>query len=168
MIIRVLFVCLGNICRSPTAHGVFVKQIVDAGLSENIHVDSAGTSGWHKGSLPDSRSMEVALAKGYDLSFIRSRQVLLDDYRKQDLILAMDKENLETLRSQCPEEFQQKLGLFLSFVDSVSAREVPDPYYDGDENFEQVLSLIEDGGFALLKHLQKSHASGLCSFPMGA
>ncbi|MDP0587900.1 MAG: low molecular weight protein-tyrosine-phosphatase [Candidatus Endonucleobacter bathymodioli] len=157
MIIRVLFVCLGNICRSPTAHGVFVKQVADAGLSESIHVDSAGTSSGHKGSLPDVRSREEALARGYDLSFIRSRQVLLDDYRKQDLILAMDQENLETLRSQCPEEFQQKLGLFLAFADNVDVREVPDPYYGGDENFAKVLSLIEDGGIALLKHLQKNH-----------
>ena len=104
MSIKVLFVCLGNICRSPTAHGVFIKQLADAGLSEKVVVDSAGTSGWHNGGLPDIRSSQEARMSGYDLSFIRSRQVQPDDFIDQDLILAMDQDNLQVLKSNCPEK----------------------------------------------------------------
>ncbi|MGI9274709.1 MAG: low molecular weight protein-tyrosine-phosphatase [Endozoicomonas sp.] len=153
--IRVLFVCLGNICRSPTAHGVFARQVTDAGLEGMIRVDSAGTSGWHENGPPDSRSMTEAAGKGYDLSFIRSRQVLASDFERQDFILAMDRSNLTELVDQCPSRYQYKLGLFLDFVDGWQDREVPDPYYGGGEGFANVLSLVEQGGSALLGHIRQ-------------
>ena len=157
--VNVLFVCLGNICRSPTAHGVFSRQVAEAGLADIVHVDSAGTSGWHNGSLPDERSMMEARAYGYDLSFIRSRMVTEDDFKTQDLLLAMDKSNLEDLKRQCPPEHQYKIKLFLDFAADMPTREVPDPYYGGDEGFTRVLSLVEQGGLALLQHLKKHYLS---------
>ncbi len=157
MTVRVLFVCLGNICRSPMAHGVFSQMVSDAGLAGRILVDSAGTSSWHKGTAPDSRSSEVAQAQGYDLSFIRSRQVTLTDFVEQDLILAMDNNNLASLQAQCPLEYQQKIHRFLDFAEDLNTREVPDPYYGGNDEFIRVLRLVEHGGRALLVHLQQGH-----------
>ena len=156
--IKVLFVCLGNICRSPTAHGVFTRQVADAGLVDQVLIDSAGTSDWHKGGEPDARSCEVAAANGYDLSFIRSRPVTDDDFIDQDLILAMDGENLRVLRERCPAEYQQKLKLFLDFSTDIETREVPDPYYGGDDGFVRVLALVEHGGLALLRHIQNHYS----------
>lgn len=153
--VKVLFVCLGNICRSPTAHGVFAHQVAESGLSDRIRVDSAGTSGWHEGGVPDSRSMAHASGYGYDLSFIRSRQVSSSDFVEQDHILAMDKENLKNLRKICPPEYTHKVRLFLDFAD-LPVTEVPDPYYGGDEGFTRVLNLVELGGLALLDHLKKT------------
>lgn len=154
--VKVLFVCLGNICRSPTAHGVFSRQVVDAGLADRIQIDSASTSGWHDGTAPDSRSAAFAAANGYDLSFIRSRKIRSEDFVEQDLILAMDNDNLDALQQLCPPDYQHKLKLFLDFASDLNAREVPDPYYGGDEGFARVLNLVELGGVALLKHL-KNH-----------
>ncbi|WP_257265919.1 low molecular weight protein-tyrosine-phosphatase [Endozoicomonas sp. ONNA2] len=153
---KVLFVCLGNICRSPTAHGVFAHQVAEAGWSDSVRVDSAGTSGWHDGALPDSRSMQQAADHGYDLSFIRSRKVVPADFVEQDYILAMDRENLKDLQQSCPPEHAHKLRLFLDFAD-LPVSEVPDPYYGGNEGFARVLNLVELGGVALLDHLQKTH-----------
>lgn len=152
--VNVLFVCLGNICRSPTAHGVFTRQVADAGLSDRIIIDSAGTSGWHENEPPDSRSCAEAARHGYDLSFIRSRKVMAEDFMKQDLLLAMDRSNLNELKRQCPPEYQHKLKLFLDFVDDLPDSEVPDPYYGGGDGFARVLSLVEMGGASLLQHLQ--------------
>ena len=157
MTVKVLFVCLGNICRSPTAHGVFSQLVSDVGLSDHILVDSAGTSGWHEGALPDSRSAEVAQSQGYDLLFIRSRKVTFADFVEQDLILAMDNENLVNLQAACPSEHQHKLHRFLDFAEDIETREVPDPYYGGGEGFTRVLRLVEHGGRALLAHLQQDH-----------
>ncbi|MDB2384715.1 low molecular weight phosphotyrosine protein phosphatase [Endozoicomonas sp.] len=159
MTVKVLFVCLGNICRSPTAHGVFIRQVFDAGLFGVITVDSAGTSGWHEGNPPDSRSAQEARTKGYDLSFIRSRQVQPEDFVEQHLILAMDEDNLSALKSQCPAEHQEKLHLFLDLANDITTREVPDPYYGGNEGFSRVLMLIEHGGQALLDYIQKTYLS---------
>ena len=153
--IKVLFVCLGNICRSPTAHGVFAHQVAESGLSDRIRVDSAGTSGWHDGMMPDTRSMEHAAGHGYDLSFIRSRQVSSSDFIEQDYILAMDKENLKNLYKICPPEHAHKLRLFLDYAD-LPVSEVPDPYFGGSEGFERVLNLVDLGGLALLDHLKKT------------
>ncbi len=150
---KVLFVCLGNICRSPTAHGVFAHQVAEAGLSDRIRIDSAGTSSWHEGAKPDSRAIAHGAAHGYDLSFIRSRQVTTGDFSVQDLILAMDKENLKNLQAICPDDHTHKLRLFLDYAD-VSTDEVPDPYFGGNEGFERVLNLVEFGGLGLLKHLR--------------
>ncbi|WP_330926132.1 low molecular weight protein-tyrosine-phosphatase [Candidatus Sororendozoicomonas aggregata] len=157
MTTRVLFVCLGNICRSPTAHGVFSQLISNAGLADRILVDSAGTSSWHEGTVPDSRAVQVARAQGYDLSFIRSRQVTSTDFVEQDLILAMDNDNLANLQARCPVEYQQKIYRFLDFAEDLNTREVPDPYYGGNEGFIRVLSLVEHGGRALLAHLQQGY-----------
>ena len=156
--VNILFVCLGNICRSPTAHGVFSQQVADAGLSDLINIDSAGTSGWHiNGHInepPDSRSSAEAAALGYDLSFIRSRKVEPEDFVRQDLLLAMDQNNLDDMRRHCPPEHRHKIKLFLEFASDLSTGEVPDPYYGGDEGFTQVLTLVEAGGIALLQHLK--------------
>ncbi|MGI9281530.1 MAG: low molecular weight protein-tyrosine-phosphatase [Endozoicomonas sp.] len=158
--IKVLFVCLGNICRSPTAHGVFVHQVELAGLSDRIEVDSAGTSGWHKEAEPDGRSMKEAARLGYDLSFIRSRQVDISDFDEFDYVLAMDESNLSDLLAMCPPEHRHKVQLFLSFS-NVSESEVPDPYYGGAQGFSDVLSLVEQGGQALLEHIQNHAQSEL-------
>ncbi len=155
--IKVLFVCLGNICRSPTAQGVFTNKVAKAGLAGQVSVDSAGTSGWHMGNCPDQRSAQVAGKRGYDLSSIRSRKVVEKDFVEQDLILAMDQQNLEALGQMCPLDYQYKLRLFLDFAEDIETREVPDPYYGGDEGFNRVVSLIEHGSQALLQHIRNHY-----------
>ena len=125
---RILFVCLGNICRSPTAEAVFRARAHDAGLLETLHLDSAGTGDWHVGKAPDARAMAAAAQRGYDLSALRARQVAADDFRRFDLILAMDRDNLTDLRSQCPDDASCELGLFLDYHPQPPVREVPDPY----------------------------------------
>ena len=156
---KVLFVCLGNICRSPTAHGVFSQQVAEAGLAGQVEVDSAGTSGWHNGASPDSRSAAEAAVRGYDLSYIRSRKVMGNDFVEQDLILAMDQDNLDDLLARCPAECRHKIKLFLEFSSEITTREVPDPYYGGDEGFSRVFDLVELGGLALLQHLKEHYLS---------
>ncbi|MDZ7924303.1 MAG: low molecular weight protein-tyrosine-phosphatase [Marinagarivorans sp.] len=157
MTINVLFVCLGNICRSPTAHGVFQKIIDDRGLNNRISVDSAGTAGWHTGKSPDARSQRFAKKRGYDLSDLRARQAIATDFDEFDLILAMDKQNLKDLQALCPSHFAGRLDLFLAFGGS-ELSEVPDPYYEGDDGFEKVLDLVEDACQGLLDHLLSKKA----------
>ena len=152
--IRVLFVCLGNICRSPTAHSVFAKKVQEAVLSDQIMVDSAGSSGWHNGKMPDSRAIEYAMRRGYDLSGLRSRQITETDFEHFDYILAMDHDNLRDLRQLSPEQHKHKVKLFLEFAELITL-EVPDPYYGGDEGFEQALTLIEQGSDSLLAYLKQ-------------
>jgi protein-tyrosine phosphatase len=147
---KVVFVCLGNICRSPTAQGVFEKLVSASGKASDIIVDSAGTAAWHIGSLPDSRSMEAASQRGYDLSTQRARKFEISDFREFDYILAMDKENLNNLKALQPEGFSGTLTLFLEFSSQTAYDEVPDPYYGGDAGFELVLDLIEDASQGLL------------------
>lgn len=151
-VIRVLMVCLGNICRSPTAHGVFQQRIAAANLTHRIEVDSAGTADYHIGSHPDARSAAVAAKCGYDLSKQRARQVQQSDFSHYDYLLAMDKNNLDDLRSQCPSVDRRKLYLFLNFGSS-DAKEVPDPYYGGDDGFDNVLKLVEDAADGLIAHI---------------
>ena len=139
---RVLFVCLGNICRSPTAEGVLRHQLQAAGLAEQVHVASAGTGDWHVGKAPDSRTRKAALARGYDLSQQRAQQVKAAHFAEYDLILAMDESNLGRLRALRPHTAVGELDLFLRRYGS-AVDEVPDPYYGGSEGFEQVLDLIE-------------------------
>lgn len=149
----VLFVCLGNICRSPTADGVFRKMVSDAGLEDLIVVDSAGTGAWHVGEAPDKRATQTARKRGYDLSPLRARQFNPNDFDIFDYVLAMDYSNLEDLRALCPPEAEDKLKLFLSFGVNFSEEEVPDPYYGGADGFNHVLDLVEDACTALLKDM---------------
>lgn len=132
-----------------------MKKVIDAGLSDLIKVDSAGTTNWHEGHLPDSRTVRYAKEKGYDLSFIKSRQVKADDFVKHDLILAMDKNNLSILQILCPDQYTHKLSLFLNLADDIETQEVPDPYYAGNGRFDRVLMLIEYGSHALLRYIQQ-------------
>ena len=150
----VLFVCLGNICRSPTAEGVFRHAVTRAGLAHRIHIDSAGTGDWHVGQPPDRRAIAAARERGVDLSGLRGRQVTSADFRTFDWILAMDRDNLATLRSLRPAGYAGHLGLFLDLVPNLGHAEVPDPYYGGPAGFEQVLDLVEQAGDALLTRIQ--------------
>ena len=147
--VRLLMVCLGNICRSPTAHGVMEKLITYRGLQELIEVDSAGTGSYHIGESPDPRAAAAAQNRGYDLSAQRARQVNEKDFIAFDHIIAMDNSNLTSLRGGCPAEHQQKLKLLLEFSNT-GHDEVPDPYWSGQDGFELVLDLVEDACGALL------------------
>lgn len=153
MAVRVLFVCLGNICRSPTAHGVFEALVQDQQLTAEVLVDSAGTGDWHIGHAPDKRAAAAALQRGYDLSELRARQVTPDDFHAFDYILAMDEQNLADLQDMAPADHQAVLELFLSFAPHLDEREVPDPYYGGDDGFEQVLNMVEEAASGLLQHI---------------
>ncbi|MBL36053.1 MAG: protein-tyrosine-phosphatase [Oceanospirillaceae bacterium] len=146
---KVLFVCLGNICRSPTAEGVFRHKLRAAGLEGQVQVDSAGTGDWHVGKAPDSRTRQAAQRRGYDLSAQRARQVEVADFQRFDLILAMDQSNLRNLQALRPAGARAELDLYLRRFD-LALDEVPDPYYGGEDGFEQVLDLIEQASDALL------------------
>mgnify|MGYP006075800989 CR=1 FL=1 len=153
----VLFVCLGNICRSPTAHGVFEKMVNEAGLQQSITVDSCGTGDWHIGHSPDERSASAALARGYDLSHLRSRQINSNDFNQYDYILVMDQQNLLDVQAMCPSDYSGKLELFLDYANNFSeATEVPDPYYGGLSGFDNVIDLVEDASTTLLSTLTSS------------
>lgn len=151
---RVLFVCLGNICRSPTAEGVFRALVERAGLSDQIEIDSAGTAAWHIGKSPDARAQAAAAMRGYDLSPLRGRQVSVADFARFDFVLAMDRSNLADLLAQCPAEQRHKVRLFLSFSSQWQNHEVPDPYYGGAEGFDHVLDMIEDASLGLLNAIR--------------
>ena len=139
---KIIFVCLGNICRSPTAEGVLRKQVSDRGLENLFEIDSAGTGDWHLGHPPDKRAIEAALARGIDLSPLRARQITARDMLYFDAIIAMDNQNLARLKSLAPADQQYKVRLLLQYGNSEN-REVPDPYYGGDHGFDLVLDLIE-------------------------
>ena len=155
MTYSVLFVCMGNICRSPTADGVFRQKLIDHGLSDLVRVDSAGTHNYHPDSPPDERSQLHAFRRGYDLSPLRARQVVDDDYAQFDLILAMDWDNLSLLQDDCPPEHQHKLRRFTEFCQMHESTVVPDPYYGGAAGFEQVLDLVEDASEGLIQHVRQ-------------
>lgn len=155
--IKILFVCLGNICRSPTAHGIFEKMVADAGLQGAILVDSAGTGDWHIGKAPDPRASEAAMSRNHDLSHLRARQVRPEDFLEFDYILAMDKQNLLDLRAMALPEFKGHLGLFLDYGQS-NLDEVPDPYSGGREGFDEVLDLVEITAQGLLSSLREKLA----------
>lgn len=156
--IRVLFVCLGNICRSPTAHAVFQQMVDERGLGSRILVDSAGTGDWHIGRPPDPRASAAAQQRGVDMSALRARQFQPADFHNFDYILAMDEDNLRDILAQAPESHSAQVGLFLDYASHFEEREVPDPYYGGDEGFEHVLNLIEDAAKGLLDELGGSRA----------
>lgn len=155
--IGVLFVCLGNICRSPTAEAVFAARVMREGLSDRIRVDSAGTGDWHLGQPPDPRSRRAASARGYDLEHLRARQVLPADFRNFDYILAMDDANLRNLQRLRPDWYRGELDLFLRAGGCRSPFEVPDPYNGDAGDFERVLDLAETAADGLLAMLRARH-----------
>lgn len=150
---RVLFVCTGNICRSPTAEGVFRRAVEAAGLAAVVETDSAGTHGYHIGAAPDPRTVAAARARGVDLSALRARKVVAADFERFDLILAMDEAHHRHLAAQRPPGARAALALFLDFHPVHGEKDVPDPYYGGPAGFEQVLDLIEAAMPHLLKEL---------------
>jgi len=152
---RVLFVCMGNICRSPTAEGVFRHFVNEAGLDKLITADSAGTHAYHIGEPPDRRATAAAERRGVSLSEIRARRVSDSDFEDFDYVIAMDEENRMRLLEQAPEEHQGKVQLFLNFIEG-SETEVPDPYYGGAAGFERVLDLVEEASRGLLETLRKT------------
>jgi len=154
--IKVLFVCLGNVCRSPTAHGVLERKLAVAGLLDLVEVDSAGTAAWHVGKQPDLRSQQVARTRDYDLSHLRARQAIAEDFLEFDYVLAMDDENLENLKSIIPigEDIKSQPELFLGRYSSLGLTQVPDPYYGGDAGFEAVLDMVEDACDQLIVDIQ--------------
>ena len=152
---RVLFVCMGNICRSPTVEAVFRKTVAHAGMETHIHIDSAGTGDWHVGHPPDRRAVTVARRRGYDLTALRARQVSAEDFAQFDWILAMDRDNLRVLEAMRPDDYAGHLGLFLDFSPELALVDVPDPYGGEFGAFELVLDLAERGSKGLLAVLQR-------------
>jgi len=152
---KVLFVCMGNICRSPTAQGVFRKMIAEAGLESSVVVESAGTHAYHVGEPPDPRALQAAKRRGVEIGDLRARQVTQDDFREFDLILAMDWENLALLQQQCPKAHKHKLHLLMRYAGEHDAATVPDPYYGGPEGFNTVLDYVEDACQGLIEVVRK-------------
>ncbi len=151
----VLFVCLGNICRSPTAEGVFRAALEQVGMGDRVVADSAGVGDWHVGSPPDRRAIQAAKRRGYDLTKLRARQVDVADFARFGWILAMDRTILRELEVLRPGEFAGHLGLFLDLAPELGVREVPDPYYGGAEGFERVLDLVEAASAKLVDRLRR-------------
>lgn len=155
---RLLFVCLGNICRSPAAEGVMRALVEAKGYADDVSIRSAGTAGWHAGKLPDQRMRTAAQNRGYDLSS-RARQVTENDLSEYDLVLVMDRQNLRDVRSFDPtSQFSSKIRLFCEFCTDHQESEVPDPYYGGEQGFELVLDLLEDGCLGVLAHIRSALA----------
>lgn len=157
MTVSVLFVCLGNICRSPTAEGVFRKKVAEAGLAHLIHIDSAGTADWHRGKAPDARTVSAAAARSFDLSALRARQVVAADLHQFDYVLAMDEANLADIHSLSATAYPAQTGLFLRYSQQNNYSEVPDPYYGGEDGFSLVLDLVEEAAEGLLAHIRQHH-----------
>jgi protein-tyrosine phosphatase len=158
---KILFVCLGNICRSPTAEVVFRGIAAREAPDLALEIDSAGTAGYHVGAPPDTRTRQAALRRGYDMSALRARVVEPQDFRRFDLILAMDRQNLDALQQRAPAAARARIGLFLEFAPDSDVTEVPDPYYGGANGFEEVLDLVEAAARGLLQHLRESPRSTL-------
>ncbi|MDR5750155.1 MULTISPECIES: low molecular weight protein-tyrosine-phosphatase [unclassified Caballeronia] len=152
--IAVCFVCLGNICRSPSAEAVFLHCVAQAKLADRIVVDSAGTGDWHIGQPPDERAQRAARRRGYDLSPLRGRQITADDFAHFDLLIAMDDANAAALTEICPKEHRDKIRLLMEFATRDDSRVVVDPYFGGDDGFERVLDQCEDACEGLLKALR--------------
>jgi len=154
--IKVLFVCMGNICRSPTAEGVFAKLIKDHSLDDQFSIDSAGTHAHHVGDSPDLRSQKAAIDRGIDLKHLRARKVVMGDFEDFDFLLAMDDNNYSILIDACPEQHKDKIKYFLEYAPHLNEREVPDPYYGGKYGFERVLDMIEEASVGFLKTLRET------------
>ena len=155
---QILFVCMGNICRSPTAEGVFRKILEDQAPEVSIRVDSAGTHAYHVGEPPDSRACLAAERRGIDLRTQRARRVTEDDFRVFDLVIAMDELNYALLLEISPSEHHERVRLFMDFASQVESRNVPDPYYGGSTGFEEVLDLVEEASLGLLAYLRGSNS----------
>lgn len=149
--IKVLFVCMGNICRSPTAEGVFTRLVEQAGTRDRFLIDSAGTHAYHIGEEPDGRAQQTARKRGIDLSFIRARKFARNDFEMFDHILAMDQDNFAILMDACPPEYQSKVKLFLDYAPERDEQDVPDPYYGGQNGFDHVFDLVEDASQGFYK-----------------
>ena len=155
--VAVLFVCMGNICRSPTAHGVFRKLLDEEGLTGLVSVDSAGTHAYHVGNEPDRRAQATARSRGLDLSDLRARQARQEDFHAFDYVIAMDEDNYVSLQDICPAGMEQRLYMFLDFAPDLSDREVPDPYYGGAQGFERVFDMVEAASAGLLEDIRRRY-----------
>ena len=158
--LRILFVCMGNICRSPTAEGIFRALVLERAPELDVFIDSAGTHDYHAGHPPDARAQAAARIRGVDLGALRARQIRDSDFETFDLILAMDEGNMSALRHRCPPALRSRLQLFMQYAKASSVREVPDPYYGGPNGFEHVLDLVEDASRGLLEALLAQRGRG--------
>jgi len=156
--VSVLFVCLGNICRSPTAHAVFRNKVADSGLSESVRIDSAGTGHWHVGKPADRRASQVAASKGIEMADLRARQVDLGDLIAFDYVLAMDEANFQDLKAMALPEHHAKIHRFLDFAPQYEETQVPDPYYGGADGFEWVFELVEAASDGLIAQIEQDLA----------
>lgn len=156
--IRVLFVCMGNICRSPTAQGVFERIVHEAGWQDRVQADSAGTHAYHVGEQPDQRAQMEAAQRGIDLSAQRARAVSEADFVEFDYVLAMDSANLAILEARCPAAYRERVARLLDFAPDLGETDVPDPYYGGQHGFSRVLDLVEAGASGFFEHLRERHA----------
>jgi len=155
--IKVIFVCMGNICRSPTAHGVFQTMVDEASLNHAIDVESAGTHNYHIGNPPDPRSQDTALKNHIDLSDLRARKFLSQDFNDFDYVIGMDRNNLADMLSIKPDHYTAKAGLMLEYSEKYRQVEVPDPYF-GNDGFELVFDMISDASAGLLRHIREKHS----------
>lgn len=158
--VRVLFICMGNICRSPTAEGVFRKLVETRGHGHRIEIDSAGTGGWHEGEAPDRRAQAEARRRGIDIGGLRARQVRKNDFAEFDYIVAMDRQNMRELTANCPQALRHKLSLMLDHAEHLPEREVPDPYYGERDGFVHVFNLLEEAAEGLLALIEREHLRG--------
>lgn len=153
--VRVLFVCMGNICRSPTAHGIFRDLVEREGLSDKIEIDSAGTHAYHVGHAPDHRAQRTAESRGISLDDLRARQVTAEDIEYYDYVLAMDQDNYHGLSAVCPPGLERKIGMYMDYAVDFRTREVPDPYYGGADGFEKVFDMVEAAAKGLLSDIRR-------------
>ncbi|MEE9328236.1 MAG: low molecular weight protein-tyrosine-phosphatase [Cocleimonas sp.] len=153
---KVLFVCMGNICRSPTAEGVFASLLKEQGVRKQVDIDSAGTHAYHDNEAPDLRAQKAAKDRGVNLSSIRARKVIFADFEDFDYVLAMDDDNHAILMESCPEQYQHKIKYFLEYAPHVGTREVPDPYYGGGYGFDRVLDMVEEASVGFLNSLKET------------
>jgi protein-tyrosine phosphatase len=156
MSVRVLFVCMGNICRSPTAHALFRGAVIAAGLDDEVTTDSAGTHAYHIGNPPDARATATALMRDIDMTDLRARQVCEADFEQFDYVVAMDRDNLALLEASCPPAILDRLSLMLDWVEGWGD-EVPDPYYGGDQEFIRVFDMLAEASQRLLTHIASCH-----------
>ncbi len=154
---KILFVCTGNICRSPTADGIMKKIIADNGLSNKVIVDSAGTHGYHVNSPPDNRATATAKANGIDISNLRARMINTNDFLEFDIMLAMDRGHLEFMQQMQPSASKAKIDIFLNYAQNIDEIDVPDPYYGTGDGFQYVFDLIQNGCDGLLKNIKQNY-----------
>ena len=154
--VSVLFVCMGNICRSPTAHGVFQQLVDDQGLADIIRVDSAGTHSYHIGNPPDARSQAAAKDRGVDLSGLRARRFVAADFEDFDYLIGMDEDNVRHMQALSPEDANTRAELMLDYSNQYTRPDVPDPYF-GNDGFDLVFDMIDDASKGLLRHIRNKH-----------